>query len=131
MPAVANSSPPQTGQEDVFRRPVRQRGGQRLQHLVARIVAMRVVDALEIVDVSDGAGENVRAAMGAGQQLPCPREEGAAIRQAGQLVMIGQPVIRFGRPGGALSGRALNADAAGRRDEKRKDDAGDVDVAAC
>ena len=62
------------------------RGGQRLQALVAGLVAVRVVDGLEVVDVDEH--ERQRHA-GAGHDLQLARDvlvEGAVVAQAGERV---------------------------------------------
>ena len=60
--------------------------GEAPQHLVARLVAERVVDALEVVEVAHQQGAAVRAA----QALEDARLELAPIAQPGERVVLGQ-----------------------------------------
>ena len=64
-------------------------GGRAHQHLVARIVALLVVDDLEIVDVDHQ--EMQHAAMGGAMHLLGALREHAAVVQARQAVLEGQP----------------------------------------
>ena len=62
----------------------------RAQHLVARIVAKAVVDVLEAVQVEEQDGQHLAAALGPLQRLVERLAEQAAVRQFGELVVVGE-----------------------------------------
>ena len=64
----------------------------RLQQQVAGIVAQRVVDALEVVEVEEQARDVVRVALRLRQHLPQLLVEQRPVRQPGQDVVLREPV---------------------------------------
>ena len=97
-----------------------------LQDIVARRVAVLVVDALEIVDIGNPASQDAFAQRGPCLKLLGRREERPPVRQARQLVTIGQPVIGQRKPLGFHLG-PQDEETAGRRDDRRQRDTGNVD----
>ncbi len=67
-----------------------QRCGELAQHLVGGLVADRVVDELEVVDVEEQDRELGALALGAGEHLLDVLVEQAAVRQSGEPVLVGQ-----------------------------------------
>ena len=66
-----------------------QEGGEAPQHVVAGVVAQRVVDALEVVEVDDEQRE-VAAGAGVGEVALDRQLEAAAVAQAGERVVRGE-----------------------------------------
>src|SRR5690554_7882958 len=85
----ANSSPPQPGDNVRFPNPVLQQPGDLPEHLVAGIVAIGVVNLLEVVQVHHHHGQRVGMALGVAEQLSAKLVEGAAVVKTGQLVFQG------------------------------------------
>ena len=65
------------------------------QDMVAHIMAVGIIHALEIVDVGNGTEEGPPDEMRAGLELARGLEKGAPIGQAGQLVLVRDLVILF------------------------------------
>ena len=61
-----------------------------LQDAVARLVAVGIVDLLEMVDVAEGDGERPSGRNRRGMSALEQAFEGAAVRQAGQMVDLGR-----------------------------------------
>jgi hypothetical protein len=68
---------------------MRQRIGHGFQHAVARLMAMFVIDALEMVDVAKGDAQLFAIGAGGDMLAGKARFEGAAVGQAGQVVVVG------------------------------------------
>src|SRR5205807_7576479 len=62
-----------------------------LEELIAGVVAERVVDLLEAVEVDQQHGERVRRALGPRERLVEPVAEERAVREPGQPVVEGLP----------------------------------------
>ena len=69
----------------------------RLQQLVAGIVAERVVDALEVIEVEEDARDLHAAALRLREDLPQARVKQAAVRQSGEDVVLRELVGMRGR----------------------------------
>ena len=80
---------PQPGDNVRFPNPVLQQPGDLPEHLVAGIVAIGVVNLLEVVQVHHHHGQRAGMALGVAEQLPAKLVEGAAVVKAGQLVFQG------------------------------------------
>ena len=89
-----------------------QAGRDRLQELVARFVAERVVDLLEAVEVEEQHGGLGAGAAGAGLHLLDAVEDERAVRQAGERVVQRLVADAFEQAGVADRDRRLARDAA-------------------
>ena len=69
--------------------------GDRLQEQVPRVVAERVVDALEMVEVEEQARDLRAVALGARQDLPQPLVQERAVGQPGEDVVL-RELVRVG-----------------------------------
>ena len=68
--------------------------GDGLQRHIAGLVAVGVVDVLEVVDIDDGRRHRLLAPQGVGQQRVAFGQEVPAVGQAGQEVARGQVLQR-------------------------------------
>ena len=85
--STTNSSPPRRPIVSPSRSVAEQPGGDRLQQLVAGLVAERVVDLLEAVEVDEERGGLGAAAPGAGEHLLDAVEDQRAVGQPGQRIV--------------------------------------------
>ena len=70
----------------------------RRQDIVAGLVAVHVVDALEVIDVEQHQADVIAAARGPLELLPERRVERAAVGQPGQAVGRGAPMRVLEQP---------------------------------
>ena len=73
-----------------FPQPARQRPGDRLERVVARLVAVRVVDPLEVVEVDHHQARHLAVALRARDLQVQVVLEQAAVAQAGERVVVGE-----------------------------------------
>ena len=93
---TANSSPPSLRHRVVGPEGVAQHVGQALEQGVARVVAQRVVDVLEVIDVDHDQAEHLAQQLRRADRLLEPVLEQGAVGQVGQGVLEGQGLDRLG-----------------------------------
>ena len=89
----------QAGEDVLGAGDVAQRGGDRGEHGVAALVAERVVDRLEVVDVEQGERERPLVAQRAGELLAQALVEGAVVGQARERIgggLLDEDGVRLG-----------------------------------
>jgi hypothetical protein len=74
-------------------------GREQLQHAVPRIVAVPIVDPLEVVDVQEDEGDALAQAAGAVHLAREELVEGAPVEASGQALAPGEAALAFPHPG--------------------------------